>query len=114
MLSAHYKQTGKSHLYKKFSSFTVNSLLAFSKKFFLQKLDTDSMGRRIAKKAAFLMLALCIQLLFGICCAVAAADTAGNSTQLSDEVMEQAMDIISAAEGAGLTEEAIGSWKRWD
>ena len=41
MLSAHYKQTGKSHLYKKFSSFTVNSLLAFSKKFFLQKLDTD-------------------------------------------------------------------------
>lgn len=66
------------------------------------------MGRRIAKKAAFLMLALCIQLLFGICCAVAAADTAGNSTQLSDEVMEQAMDIISAAEGAGLTEEAIG------
>ena len=32
-ISAHYKQTGKSHLYKKFSNFTINSLLAFSKNF---------------------------------------------------------------------------------
>ena len=46
MLSAHYKQTGRSHLYKKFSNFTVNSLLAFSKTF-LQKLDTNVVRRPI-------------------------------------------------------------------
>lgn len=65
------------------------------------------MGKRVAEKSIIvLFLLFLMQLLLSMSFFTASAADSVSSTELSDEVMQQAMDIISSADESGLTEEA--------